>query len=169
RFSASGMVPPGPGYIEGTRPYFFRVGQSDGPIRSKPLIPSRAASRQLSSSAAPRPNTPLVTPCLIRPLRCGGVAGGCASCPDMPPTMSGAVTAPRNSLRRIVPSWPIVSRRRLSQIAKSRTRDQQTKFVFAASEHGRLYLEATEGTENHKTVQIPGPLWPPWPLSHASL
>ena len=40
------------GYIDGTRPYFLSVGQSAGPIRSKPLIPSRAASRQQSSSEA---------------------------------------------------------------------------------------------------------------------
>ena len=30
-----GIVPPGRrGYIDGTSPYFFRIGQSAGPIRS---------------------------------------------------------------------------------------------------------------------------------------
>src|SRR6266542_2369569 len=103
------MLPPGPpGYIEGTSPYFFSVGQSGGPIRSKPLIPSRAASRQASSRTAPRPNTPRVTPCLIRPLRGGGGGGvACAAGAAWPlgivvaPATKDAVTAPRNSLRRI--------------------------------------------------------------------
>ncbi len=44
------MVPPGPGgYMEGIRPYFLSMGQSAGPMRSNPLIPRRAASRQQSS------------------------------------------------------------------------------------------------------------------------
>src|SRR5215831_10100645 len=69
-FSASGIDPPGPaGYIEGTRPYFFSVGQSEGPIRSNPLQPSRAASRQQSSSDIFRSKTPRVTACLSRALR----------------------------------------------------------------------------------------------------
>src|SRR3954463_9248449 len=94
--------------MDGTRPYFFSVGQSSGPIRSKPLIPRRAASRQQSSSGAPRANTPRVNPCLIRPLRAGGVAAvDCPDCgawplPTAAPATNDAVTAPRNSLRRMV-------------------------------------------------------------------
>src|SRR5262249_34512923 len=66
----SGICPPGPGgYIEGTSPYFFSVSQSAGPIRSNPLQPHRAASRQQSSSDMLRANTPPVTACLSRPLR----------------------------------------------------------------------------------------------------
>src|SRR6476469_187634 len=103
------MLPPGPpGYIDGTRPYFFRVGQSGGPIRSKTLMPRRAASPQLSARTAPRPNTPRVTPCLIRPLR-GGGAGGVACAPGaawapgtaVAPATRDAVTAAINSLRSI--------------------------------------------------------------------
>src|SRR6187431_2401310 len=96
------MVPPGPrGYIDGTRPYFRSVGQSAGPIRSNPLIPKRAASRQASSRLVPRAKTPVVTPCLMRPFRATGVTdcgraspeGGNARARD------AAVAEKRKSLR----------------------------------------------------------------------
>jgi len=63
-------VPPGPGgYIVGIRPYFLSVGQSFGPIKSKPTAPRRAAFRQRSSNDIPRANTPPVTHCFRRPFR----------------------------------------------------------------------------------------------------
>src|ERR1700737_4152927 len=63
----------------GIRPYFFSVGQSFGPIRSKPLAPSRAASLAFSSSVLPLPNTPPVTHCFSRPLRTTAVSSADAS------------------------------------------------------------------------------------------
>src|SRR5215469_828428 len=90
------MDPPGPGgYMDGARPYFLRIGQSAGPIRSKPCTPSRAACRQQSSRFISRANTPRVTPCFSRPLRAWGALGPlCARA-------AGAANIGRKSRRRI--------------------------------------------------------------------
>src|ERR1039457_1798551 len=77
----------------GTRPYFFSMGQSAGPIRSYPLIPRRAASWQEASKFIPRPNTPLVTVCFRRPPPEAG-GGVCAA-------MAGSANKGNTSLRRM--------------------------------------------------------------------
>src|SRR2546425_50971 len=93
------MEPPGPaGYIDGTRPYFLSVGQSEGPIRSKPLQPSRAASRQQSSSDMFRAKTPRVTACLSRALR--PTTAGPGVCANV--VVAAAARLRMNSLRRMV-------------------------------------------------------------------
>src|SRR4029450_3 len=101
RFNALAIDPARPETLAGPRQYFLSVGQSAGPIRSNPLMPSLAASRHMSSIVAPRANTPRVTPCLIRPLRGTGDVVWEACEADGRATTNDAVTAPRNSLRRI--------------------------------------------------------------------
>src|SRR5262249_30426154 len=138
------------GYIDGTRPYFFSVGQSGGPIRSNPLIPRRAASRQLSSSVAPPPHTPRGTPCLNRPLsfgRAGRAAAGhvCWPRPPAPPTTTGAVSAPRKSLRRIrsppastAASAPELRRRKRQRVRQHADRRGHFERMGAAAREGEL-------------------------------
>src|ERR1035438_918075 len=57
-------------------------------------MPRRAASRQVSSKAMPRPNTPLVTDCFRRPPP-GAGGGVCAA-------MAGSANKGNTSLRRMV-------------------------------------------------------------------
>ncbi len=58
-----------PGTMVGMRPYFFSVGQSLIPMRSKPLIPRLTQCSQACSRLTPRPKTPRVTDCFNRPFR----------------------------------------------------------------------------------------------------
>src|SRR5262249_10168056 len=70
------------------------IGQSAGPLRSYPTMPSDAASLQPSSKLVPRANTPPVTHCFNRPVfNCG--AGACAIAAE-------AAKAGRKSLRRMM-------------------------------------------------------------------
>src|SRR4051794_30761798 len=64
----TGIVPP-PGTIVGITPYFFRVGQSFGPIRSMPHNPRSATVRHFSSRDM-RPSAPGQMHCFSLPGRC---------------------------------------------------------------------------------------------------
>src|SRR5215813_4813870 len=117
------MEPPGPaGYIDGTNPYFFSVGQSAGPIRSNPLQPRRAASRQQSSRDMLRANTPRVTLCFSRPLRLEGVTAGAWVRAKAAP-----VRVEINSLRCIYPPFLFRYREPVKRVARGD--DEVLRFI----------------------------------------
>ena len=70
------MVPPPPLDIDGTRPYFFSIGQSAGPMRSNPLMPTRRLAAAVLEGNATSEHAARHT-LLERPLR--GGAGACSA------------------------------------------------------------------------------------------
>src|SRR5438105_15178109 len=102
RIRPSRIVTPMAGAVVHTSPYFLSVGQSAGPTRSKPLAPSLAASRHMSSndSFVSRPQLTRISACLLRPLRRAGAGAGCARAPAAAATPAAATVA-RKARRRI--------------------------------------------------------------------
>jgi hypothetical protein len=61
-------MPPAPGTIVATKPWFFTVAQSSGPTKSSPKIPSFAAVAAICSTSIPvLRKQPRQIDCLIRP------------------------------------------------------------------------------------------------------
>src|SRR5581483_11533968 len=120
------------GTIVGRRPYFLSVGQSCGPMRSKPLMPRSAAILQHSSRSRDvfGPNTPRVTACFRRPLR-----STAARTPAAPPNARADAPAAGRKLRRVICLYGR-GRRAARQMTQSGLERRATELYYRATPHG---------------------------------
>ena len=94
---------PPPSVTAGVRPYFLSTGHWLAGKKSKPLAPSRTASRHISSIGIPRPKLRAKQDCFSLPVRV--IGPGVGLCPA---ANRAKASEPTKSRRCIVASYPFL-------------------------------------------------------------